>query len=199
MIFAQVVETSHLNISVYNDAGVPRDVLARSEERAAMIFSHAGFELSWTNHGYRFSDHGSKFKEISEPGDLVMRIIPRAATSTNNAVFGVSFLGPDGTGRYSDVFWTKVKELHTNYNVDITGVLGSVMAHEIGHLLLGSQAHAVSGIMRARWESHELHQIAMGTLLFLPWQEQRMRIRVTELAARTSRPGLAHRASAQIY
>jgi hypothetical protein len=52
-----------------------------------------------------------------------------------------------------------------------------VMAHEIGHMLLGSHAHAISGIMRGHWESSELHQIAMGTLLFLPLQEQRMRLR----------------------
>jgi hypothetical protein len=32
-------------------------------------------------------------------------------------------------------------------------MLGSVMAHEIGHLLLGSHAHAISGIMRGHWSA----------------------------------------------
>ena len=78
-------------------------------------------------------------------------------------------------------------------DVDLTGILGSVMAHEIGHLLLGSHAHAISGIVRGHWESGELHQIAMGTLRFLPWQEQRMRLRVAEWGARlvSNRDGLA--------
>jgi len=67
--------------------------------------------------------------------------------------------------------------LQTSDDVDLAGILGSVMAHEIGHMLLGSHAHAISGIMRGHWESSELHQIAMGTLLFLPLQEQRMRLR----------------------
>ncbi len=72
-------------------------------------------------------------------------------------------------------------------------MLGSVMAREIGHLLLGSHAHAISGIMRGHWESSELHQIAMGTLLFLPWQRQQMRLRVAEWEARlvSNRGGLA--------
>jgi hypothetical protein len=48
------------------------------------------------------------------------------------------------------------------------------MAHEMGHLLLGSNAHAINGIMRAHWESGELSRIAMGTLLFLPEQAKRM-------------------------
>ena len=57
-------------------------------------------------------------------------------------------------------------------------ILGSVIAHEMGHLLLGSSAHAISGIMRARWESAELHRIAMGTLMFLPEQSKRMHARI---------------------
>lgn len=180
---AGVVENSSLDIAVYNDARVPWDVVAQSEERARMIFSHAGFELIWTNR-YQDSDQASpQLSKTGRPNPLVLRIIPHAASSTNNITFGVSFLGANGTGRYSDIFWSRVLELHAQSNLDTAGILGSVMAHEIGHLLLGSDAHAVSGIMRARWESVELHQIAMGTLLFLPCQEQRMRVRVAELLA----------------
>ncbi len=94
--------------------------------------------------------------------------------ATSDAAFGVAFLAADGTGRYSDVFWKRAQELHANSNVDLGEILGSVMAHEMGHLLLGSNAHAINGIMRAHWESGELRRLAMGTLLFLPEQAKRM-------------------------
>jgi hypothetical protein len=81
------------------------------------------------------------------------------------------------------VFWKRVQELHTDFQVDPAGILGSVMAHEMGHLLLGSHAHAISGIMRGHWDSTELHKIAMGTLLFLPSQEHQMRTRAAESGA----------------
>jgi hypothetical protein len=32
------------------------------------------------------------------------------------------------------------------------------MAHEIGHLLLGTSAHASTGLMRAIWSRDELHR-----------------------------------------
>ena len=69
------------------------------------------------------------------------------------------------------------------WRVNLAEILGSVMAHEMGHLLLGSNAHAISGIMRAHWESGELRRIAMGTLVFLPEQAKRMHIRMDESRA----------------
>jgi hypothetical protein len=168
-------ENPCLSVFVYNDAQVSPGVLSKAELRAAMIFARAGLDIIWLNRAHEMSDHASSMSTIPAPDHLMLRITPHGASSTSNAVFGMAFLGPDGTGRYGDVFWERVQELHTSYQVDLARVLASVMAHEIGHLLLGSNGHSISGIMRARWESSELRQVAMGTLVFLPWQEQRMR------------------------
>jgi hypothetical protein len=35
--------------------------------------------------------------------------------------------------------------------VDRATLLGRTLAHELGHLLLGTNAHAPRGLMRARW------------------------------------------------
>ena len=55
------------------------------------------------------------------------------------------------------------------------------MAHEIGHLLLGSNSHAPAGIMSARWEGQELNRMARGNLLFTDAQSDQMR---TEIVCR---------------
>src|SRR5439155_10444253 len=34
-------------------------------------------------------------------------------------------------------------------------LLGRVVAHEVGHLLLGTTAHSATGLMRARWNDEE--------------------------------------------
>jgi hypothetical protein len=172
---ASVANNPQVHVFVYNDAGVAFDTLTHAEERAAKIFSQAGFEVNWVNCAHREGDRDASASNVDDgPGQLVLRIISHSASSTRDAAFGVAFLGPNGTGRYGDVFWNRVQELHANSNVDIAGILGGVIAHEMGHLLLGSNAHAVGGIMRARWESGELRRISMGTLLFLPEQGKRM-------------------------
>jgi hypothetical protein len=180
------IESTHLQpadaqvtVSVYNDAQVPPDILARAELQAAKIFSRAGLDVAWLrcthiNSGIR----AAACNGFDIPAHVAVRIIAHIPSSKSDAAFGVAFLAPDGTGRYSDVFWKRAQRLHANSNVDLGGILGSVIAHEIGHLLLGSNAHAISGIMRARWESDELHRIAMGTLMFLPEQSERMHERI---------------------
>jgi hypothetical protein len=170
---------AQVTVSVYNDAQVRFDILARAEQQAASIFSRAGLGVTWLRCTHINSGVTAvACNRFDVPGHVAVRIIARAASSMSDAAFGVAFLAPDGTGRYSDVFWKRAQRLHANSTVDLGGILGSVIAHEIGHLLLGSNAHAISGIMRAHWESDELHRIAMGTLMFLPEQSERMHERI---------------------
>lgn len=182
---------AQVTVSVYNDAQVPPDILARAEEQAAKIFSRVRLEVTWLicthiNSGAR----AAACNRFDVPAHVAVRIIGLTPSSTSDGAFGVAFLSPDGTGRYSDVFWKRAQGLHASSNVDLGGILGSVIAHEMGHLLLGSNAHAISGIMRPHWESGELHRIAMGTLMFLPEESKRMHERIaTSKAFLVSRDG----------
>ena len=87
----------------------------------------------------------------------------------------MAFLSAEGTGCYSDVFYDRATELHANWNVGLADILGNVMAHELGHLLLGSNSHAGTGIMRAHWQGEELRRLSQGGLWFTNEQGDHMR------------------------
>ena len=182
---------AQVTVSVYNDAGVPSAVLDQAEERGTGIFSRAGMDLAWINCSQSATDQPvSGCARVEGPEHLVILIIPHMAGANVDGKFGLSFLGAGGIGRYSDVFWDKIQELG-NDNVEEWAVLGSVMAHEIGHLMLGSHSHAISGIMRAQWNRNELRHIAMGTLRFLPEEEKQMKARYSSrLMQRPSASGV---------
>ena len=169
-----------VTVSVYDDAHVPREILARAEDRAAKIFGQVGLNVNWLDCSPANSARCAVPLESGGPVRLMLRITPSTSVTITDQIFGVAYLGRDGTGQYCDVFWQRVKDLQTNSMVDLASILGSVMAHEMGHLLLGSNAHAISGIMQAHWESSELRHIGMGSFLFLPDQGKRMRARVTQ-------------------
>lgn len=174
-----------LTVSVYNDAGVSSDILKRAEQRAADIFARASFEVVWLYCLHAGAADALACHQTDLPQHVALRIIRnRPVRPGNDTVFGVAFLSVDGTGKYSDLFWNRVQDLHAISNLGLASILGSVMAHEMGHLLLGSNAHSVSGIMRAHWEAEELQRIAMGTLQFTPQQAERMhgRARLAESA-----------------
>jgi len=177
-------KSAQVTVSVYNDADVPAAVLDGAEKRAGSILSSASFEVVWVHCSHPSTEDAMACKRIDLPGHLALRIIPDAAGPVSNGALGVTFLAGDGAGKYSNVFWKRAAVLHAISRVDLGSILGSVIAHELGHLLLGSHAHAVSGIMRARWEAEELRRIAMGTLLFTAQEAKMMHGRSWLLQAR---------------
>jgi hypothetical protein len=160
-------------VSIYNDAGVPGSILVGAERRAGSIFARANFEVAWVN-CTSASESDPACMQTNFPGHLALRIIPGRARSMSNTALGVAFLSRDGAGKYCDVFWQRAEDLHGASNLDVSSILGSVMAHEMGHLLIGSNAHAISGIMRAHWGVEELRRIATGTLWFTAQQAELM-------------------------
>ena len=185
-----------VNVSVFSDVQIPEEILALAERRASQIFSSAGVDVVWINCIHAPSTNPDQgCSRTYGPRDLVLRITYHVSTATSDAAFGVAWLDADGSGRYADVFWTRAQELRTKSNAELGRILGSVMAHEIGHLLLGVNSHSVSGLMQARWGDGALHRIVMGTLLFSPAQGERMRAhlssaRVAIVTARNGQRGI---------
>jgi hypothetical protein len=135
---------------------------------------------------------GSECGRFEWPTSLAVRIVSGSGNLPGE-VFGAAFLSADGSGCYSDVFYDRATALQATSNVGLSDILGSVVAHELGHLLLGSNAHTASGIMRAQWKEEELNRIVRGNLLFSAAQSERMRARLLStgtavaIAARMSR------------
>jgi len=117
-------------------------------------------------------------------------------TQLKDDVFGAAFVGRDGSGQYTDVYYDHVSELHRDWRVPIANVLGHVMAHEIGHLLLGLNSHSNLGIMRGSWSREELEAAERGRLLFSSEQSRLMRERLMTLSRRTLASAAVERAGA---
>ena len=69
-----------------------------------------------------------------------------------------------------------------NAEFEIPMVLGNVIAHEIGHLLLGVNSHSALGIMQKRWQRNQARQAVTGNLLFTEEQGMLMRVEVKKRA-----------------
>jgi len=164
-------QTAQLNVSVYNDAGVEQPMLNKAESVAGTVLARAGIDVEWENCSSR---HLSANACDHPDRQLSLRITPNTIHSMEASVFGVAFLSAEGKGRYADVFYSRALQLHDDNRVGLPEVLGCVMAHELGHLLLGSNAHSAIGIMQKQWRSGELKQLQRGALLFTTEQAKRM-------------------------
>jgi hypothetical protein len=167
-------DTSQITILVYNDAQVSQSALDQARQQAALIFYQAGIEIAWVDCS---AQHISVCHQLLGPTQFVLRIVPNGQASSDT-VFGLSFLGSNGNGKYSDVFYQRIEEISRNSGVNPTRLLGAVAAHEIGHLLLGSGAHSSFGVMSPRWSVEELRLIDMGSLGFNSEQSSRMKAHI---------------------
>ena len=91
---------------------------------------------------------------------------------------GVSFQGEDGLGCFADLFYEPMEKLASSDGTNVASLLGHVAAHEIGHLLLGTNSHAVRGIMQARWRSDVLTSGEFERMVFLDRESQKMKERL---------------------
>jgi hypothetical protein len=171
--------SSEITVLIYNSAGISVPVLSRAEVEAARIFRAAGIDIVWVDcsNGAAMVDeacHG-----VSGSNYFVLHIVSKGRTSSE-LVFGLAFLAQDGAGKYSDVFFDRVEQAHGQFGANVSQLLGTVASHELGHLLLGSHAHAYNGIMAPVWREEILRHMDMGTLLFTPDQASLMKRRIRD-------------------
>jgi hypothetical protein len=82
---------------------------------------------------------------------------------------------PRESACFANVFYNRVQQRTDAEKVSLAQVLGHAMAHELGHLLLGSNSHSSRGIMRGTWSAADIRLVAKGDLLFTSEQTRAMR------------------------
>ena len=173
---------SRITVVVNNSARVSASVLSQAELETARIFGAAGIEITWLSCLDRIANTVDVCSEVPGNNEFVLHIVPTGRTSTD-LVFGVAFMGEDGSGKYCNLFFDRIRDAHSNLGAGTSQILGTVAAHELGHLLLGSRSHSRRGIMEAVWKEEALRQTGMGTFLFTAEQGDLMRARIERAGA----------------
>jgi hypothetical protein len=170
-----------LTVRVYDMAMVPAADQTAALRAAAGVLAVAGINTAWVTCGSSTAVGGC---ERPLAGGEVSVRLARLPAAPNDGLLqlGYSLVNTQaGEGRLATVFVDRVEWLARPAGADSPTLLGLAIAHEIGHLLLGTNAHAASGLMRALWSRHELQHARNSDWLFLPAEASRMR---TALAAR---------------
>src|SRR5688572_14581283 len=87
-------------------------------------------------------------------------------------------------GSLATIYVNRVAALAVSCRIDVRTLLGRAVAHEIGHLLLGTSAHASSGLMRAEWPQHALRRERPDSWTFTADDAQAIRDAVRVRTAR---------------
>ncbi len=170
-----------MTVRIYNYAKVPKRTLRRAQREAAGILRQMGVGTAWL--GCRLSQtdppKDSGCQQRLDPTNIVLRILPRSMAvryPLPGKAYGFSLPLADGQfGTHGSLFYHRIGDLATVGDFSRAVILGHMIAHEIGHLLLGPQSHSLAGIMRAPWRRTDLDRAARGQLLFTAKQAERIR------------------------
>ena len=166
-----------LTVSVFNDAGASPSVMSQAQSRASLILRRAGISLVWLDCGTpRNPPPNSGCSDLSFPQHLSVRLVSTPAHASEDT-FGQTFQNTSGKGNYALVYFKALASSNVIGVVHTGELLGFVIAHELGHLLLGRDSHSATGLMSAVWQATELRQASQGILFFTNDQQERIRSR----------------------
>jgi len=167
-----------ITVRVYTFTRVSPADLAAAENVASGIFRWTGVKLTWIDcpQTSREARQNPACQFRIAPTEIAVRItadLPELAES----VVGYSVpIPPSQHGYLAGIDLERVKEhLREAPELTLGELLGLSIAHEIGHLLLGTQGHSSSGLMQARWGARELQLAVYGLLNFSPRQAAAIR------------------------
>ena len=115
------------------------------------------------------------------PTDIILRLVPTSLATRahfGDATLGIAAPSEKNTTASASVFCDRVEKLSKGGHASLAVILGHAAAHEIGHLLLGSNSHSPFGLMRGSWSRQDLQRASGGDLLFTPSQGLLMRQKV---------------------
>ena len=139
-----------LSIRIYDSLHNRAVTLASARAVAGAILTDGGVPaVSWR-------DCSSGCADPVRGRELLVRIM-RAPAGVPAGSLGCAVVDlRTGAGTLATIYGDRVRGVAARTGVAEATLLGRAIAHEIGHLLLGTSQHAASGLMRAQWSDREL-------------------------------------------
>lgn len=138
-------EARALVLHVDNYAELPPSILARAEVETARVYAAAGVRTTWV--------HGDDEADARDAGGLHLRVLLLCGAMTNHKT-DAEHIGTNVLGRANRqtarayIFTPRVVNVALQRGKSVDLMIGRIMAHEIGHLLLHEGSHSATGIMR---------------------------------------------------
>jgi len=168
-----------ITVLVYNHANVEPATVLAAEKTAAKTYEQAGVAIVWRN--CPAETEADRCVQTADLDQLVLNIAHQTQTLTSDT-YGVAFYGRDGFGTVCDVFYDRILELHRGFRrADEATILGIIVAHELGHLLLGENSHSATGVMQAVFQYRDFIPTTFGVITFNRQQVRRIGDRLKQI------------------
>jgi hypothetical protein len=145
-------------VRTYNTYGVSGPDILTASRTVRALLSTVAINAQWRDcriAGRPSSDAADHCGDPVAPNEVIVRVVGAVQSSEPESALGYSLIDPVlRTGSLATIYADRVIALSRTLDVDRGTMLGRAVAHEIGHLLLGSERHSGFGLMRGIWSTH---------------------------------------------
>jgi len=149
-----------VTIRLYDSFGMPSPDLRAAILTAETALHSGAVHAAWVvcpPPGATPAGNSSGCTGLPHDRDLLVRIVRAPETLASPDTLGFAAVDTvAGRGTLATVFADRISRLADRGGIDTATLVGYAIAHEIGHLLLGTDAHAPRGLMRAGWTLDEM-------------------------------------------
>jgi hypothetical protein len=171
--------TIQITIRIHNYAQVESGVLVDAKRTTDDILRVAGVEVVWLEcSGNQITATEPRCETPMGPTDLTLNLLPQSMSRRfhlGGDAFGVALEDAEGgLGFDAWIFCDLVKDAAAQRQHTPSVLLGTVIAHELGHLLLSTNSHSAFGLMRANWSGKELLAVEHRAMYFNSSESKRI-------------------------
>jgi hypothetical protein len=200
LLSAQITTAEFLEVTLYNIAGAPAQVLDEARQSLGATLRRAGIELRWSAGDPSAPEAvlvdfdgptgaGPAARRCAARRSIAVALMSDAAPGLSPATLGYA-LPFAARGINVHLFYDRVQARADAFGVQPAIVLAFGMAHEIGHVLLRSLDHTRGGLMSS-WRDNEFRLMTRATLSFEKHHAASMRTTLAGVGCQVARDNLA--------
>jgi hypothetical protein len=164
-----------LTVRVFDLYGMSQADREAGIRLAQATLAHAGVASNWIDCTRRPDvEQPARCREVLEENEIVLRF--QRVSPRGEHILGTAVVQETGPNVFASIYAHSILARSVKTGIPESTILGRVMAHEIGHLLLGTNSHAPTGLMRASWQLRDPHP---DYWLFTPKDAEKIRSRAT--------------------
>jgi hypothetical protein len=194
---ALAASTRRVIVRTYDTYGFSPSDIRTASRTVNGLLSTIAIDMRWRNCRIATRRETRMLDACADPiarNEFIVRMIGVDMPSdAAGMTLGYAFVDPVlRTGSLATIHGDRVMALSQTLDLDRGTLLGRAVAHEVGHLLLGSQSHSAFGLMRGQWTTSTLHENRPADWIFSVEQGAAIRLSLD------ARRDLATRAGARI-
>jgi hypothetical protein len=160
---------------VYNTARVDAAIAEEALATATRLMTAGAIDVAWRN-----CDVPDACTTVPER-EFVIRLVRSRAREVDGAplVLGEASIEVNArTGVLATIYVDRVERMAALSEADTASLLGRAIAHELGHLLLATNTHSPSGLMRAQWTLSDVRRNERADWLLTRKEAETIRTRL---------------------